>query len=114
MKKKEFGILFWVHLLTLFPIYLSPLLFSWKFIVLGAILLQIQYLIIGGCYITFLEMGKDKNNFFMYYYLKKIFPDLPYKGTLIVIRYIVPMVIITFAIILQISLGFKPLVHFWL
>lgn len=108
--KKEFGLWFWVHILLLIPAYLSPLFIDWKLIVIGVAILQIQYWVIDGCILTHLEMGKDKNETFIWYYLKKIYPDLDSKITKFVIRVIVPIVLVTAGIIIQIKLGLEPFI----
>ncbi len=110
--KKEFGLWFWIHVLLLIPAYLSPLLISWKIITFGVFLLQIQYWIIDGCILTHIEMGKDKNETFIWYYLRKIYPNLNSKTTKFVIRVIVPVLLITIGFILQTKLEFRPLIHF--
>lgn len=74
--EKEFGLWFWIHILLLIPAYLSPIFFDWKLIVIGVAILQIQYWIVGGCILTHLEMGKDKNETFIWYYLKKFTSEI--------------------------------------
>lgn len=111
--KKEFGLWFWVHLLLLIPAYLSPLFVGWKLIIIGVVILQIQYWLVNGCILTHIEMGKDKNETFIWYYLKKIFPMLNPKTTKFVIRVIVPIFLVVVALILQTQFGFKPLIDLW-
>ncbi|MFA6474545.1 MAG: hypothetical protein WCV85_06800 [Patescibacteria group bacterium] len=109
---KDFGLFFWLHILALIPAYLSPLLVDWWVIIIGVLALQIQHYAIGGCVLTHLEMGKDKNETFIWYYLRKIYPDLSAQRTKIVIRFVVPGVLLVIALILQIELHYKPLIHF--
>ena len=111
--KKEFGLYFWIHLLLLIPAYLSPLIIDWKLIMVGVAILQIQYWAINGCFLTHLEMGKDKNETFVWYYLRKIYPNLNPKTINFVIRVIVPILLIIIGLILQVKFGFKPLIRFW-
>lgn len=108
--KKEFGLWFWVHILLLVPAYFSPLFFDWKFIILGVIILQIQYLMVNGCVLTHLEMGKDKNQAFIWYYLRKILPNLNAQKTKFVVRFVVPVFLITIGFLLQTKWGWKPLI----
>ena len=110
--KKEFGLFFWIHLTLLILAYLSPLFVDWKIIVSGVVLLQIQYWLINGCYLTHLEMGKDRNQVFVWYYLQKLYPTLNPKTTKFTVRVIVPILLVIFALILQTKLGFTPLLHF--
>ncbi len=111
--KEEFGLFFWIHILALIPAYLSPIIFDWKLIILGIVILQIQYWIIGGCLLTHLDIGKDKNETFMWYYLSKIYPALNPKTTKFVVRVIVPIFLVLVALILQIQFKFKPLINLW-
>ncbi|MDO8573036.1 MAG: hypothetical protein Q7S11_04750 [bacterium] len=110
--KKEFGLWFWVHILLLIPAYLSPLLINWKLIIVGATILQIQYWVIDGCILTHMEMGKDKNKVFIWYYLRKIYPNLNPQKTKLIVRVIVPILLVIIGFILQVKLGFKPPTHF--
>jgi len=110
MKKKEFGLWFWIHVLLLIPAYLSPFFIDWKLIVIGVAILQIQYWVIDGCILTHLEMGKDKNETFIWYYLRKIYPELNPKRTKFVIRVVVPLVLVLAGLLLQSELGLKPFV----
>lgn len=111
MNKKEFGILFWIHLLLLVPAYFSPLFVDWKIIVLGAVVLQIQYWVLKGCILTHMEMGKDENKTFTWHYLQKIFPSLNPQKTKFVVRYVVPLFLVAAGILLQGVFGLKPLVR---
>ncbi len=108
--KKDFGIYFWIHTFLLIAAYLSFLFVDWKIIIIVVILLQIQYSLLGGCVLTHLEMGKDKNETFIWYYLRKIYPSLSPTKTKFVIRVIVPIVVLILSLIFQIKLGFNPLI----
>lgn len=108
--RKDFGIYFWIHILLLILAYLSFLFVDWKIILIIVVLLQLQYSILGGCLLTHLEMGKDKNETFLWYYLRKIYPKLDAKRTKFVIRVIVPVVILILGLFFQIKLGFEPVV----
>lgn len=110
--KKEFGFWFWLHILILIPAYLSPILFDWWIIFIVAIILQIQYWLLGGCFLTHLELGKDKNETYLWYYLRKIFPNLSQKKMNITIRVIIPVVLIIISYILQNIFNLKPIFHF--
>jgi hypothetical protein len=110
MKENEFGFWFWVHAVLLVPAYLSPIFFDWKLIVLGVVILQIQYWLIDGCILTHLEMGKDKNETFIWYYLVKIFPTLNAKKTKFFIRIMVPIFLIIAGYIMQEYFGLHPFI----
>ena len=109
--KKEFGIFFWLHILALVPAYLSPIIVDWKIIVIGAVILQIQYWVIGGCFLTHLQMGKSKNETFIWYYLRKIYPSLNPGTTKFVIRVVVPIILVVIAFIIQTKFNVEPLIN---
>lgn len=108
--KKEFGLWFWVHILLLIPAYLSPLYLDYRLIIAGVAILQIQYWLINGCVLTHLEMGKDKNETFIWYYLRKIYPSLNPRTTKFVIRFIAPVILVIMGILFQVKLGLKPFI----
>lgn len=107
--KKEFGVWFWVHSILLIPAYLSPLLLDWRLIIIGVAVLHIQYKVFGGCILTHLEMGKDKNETFMWYYLSKIYPGLSPAATRVAIRVVVPIFMIVLAAIVQVHYQVGPI-----
>src|SRR3989344_3879518 len=92
--KKDFGALFWIHLLMVLLAYLSPLWFDWKIILVGAVLLQVYYYFRGGCDITFWELGRDEDTTFVWYYLQKIFPKLDKKKTKIFLDYYLSFILV--------------------
>jgi len=108
----EFGPVFWVHLLILIPAYLSPFWLDWRVILFAIILLQIDYAVSGGCFLTHLEMGKDKNLTFVWHYLRKVFPGLDQTKTKFVIRVIVPGILFLSSFISQWGFGFVPYIKF--
>jgi hypothetical protein len=77
-KRKDFGLFFWFHLLSI-SLYLgSPFLVSWKVVLTIVLLIQIQFLLLKGCYITKLEFGNASKYNYVYYYLVKIYPGISY------------------------------------
>lgn len=110
-KTKEFGIIFYAHLALILISYSSSLYLDWKFIVVGAVLLQLYYAVRGGCDLTFMEFGEDKDTTFVWYYLRKIFPRLHQKRTKLVVRFLIPILVVVTAIVIQEGLGYVPLLH---
>lgn len=107
--KNQFGIYFWLHGLAVLIAWFSPIILDWKIIIGIAIILQIQYLIINGCFMTYSEFGKgDKDITFVWYYLNKLV-KLDKRKFKIFNLYIVPAIVIIVALILQIRFSFKPL-----
>lgn len=81
-------------------------------IFLAFIALNIQWFMLGGCFLTFLETGKEKGMTFEYYYLSRIWPDLDKRKVKVVSFYILPGLLMIITYVVQIWLGWKPLVRF--
>lgn len=111
-KNKDFGFLFWFHLILIIPAYISPLWLDWKFILIAVIGLQAYYSIRGGCDLTFWELGNNTDTTFVWYYLKKIFPNLSQKRTKFFIRIILPIVLVLVSFITQYLFQYQPFVSF--
>ena len=67
-KESDFGLIFWIHLIIILIAYLSPFLFKWQIVIIGAILLYAQEILIDGCILTHARFGKDKDMTFYYPY----------------------------------------------
>lgn len=113
MKQKQikyFGLVFWVHLILILFAYLSPFLFSWKLILIGSIILFIQYSLIGGCFLNKIQFDKTKDVVFLFPYLKMIGINVDRYKFKIFIRYYLPFILFLIAIIWQILLNHNPLI----
>ncbi len=99
--KKDFGLVFWLHLILIIASWSSPFWLSWKLILVGIIVLHIQWLVLDGCYLTQLETGKDEEGTFYHHYLSKLYPRLSKKGVKVVVRYVIPLIILIIAVIVQ-------------
>jgi hypothetical protein len=108
--KKDFGIIFWIHLVLVIAVWMSPLWADWKLISIGVILFSLQYLIMGGCYLTFLETGEYKDATFYYHYLSRVFPKLNKRQTKIFVTYILPVILLIIAYVIQTKFGWIPLI----
>lgn len=109
--KKDFGIIFWLHLILIIAAWTSPLWVDWQLILLGIVALSIQYVVIGGCYLTFKESGKDRDMTFYYYYLSKKYHRLNKRRVKIFIRYILPVLLLAIAYLIQEKLGLGTLIN---
>ena len=109
--KKDYGAIFWLHTTLELLEWFSFLLIDWQILLALLILLEIQYSVLGGCVLAHIELGKDKNYTFTWYYLVKIFPNLDPKKTTFVLRVIVPFLILVLAIYLQVFVGYKPVLN---
>lgn len=104
--KKDYSLIFGLHLIITIIAYLSPFLFSYWIIILGALILQIQFLLINDCFINWFEFGPINEITFVGYYLQKwgLIKENTIK-TKIIIRYITPVLVIVFALIWQVLLN---------
>jgi hypothetical protein len=96
-----FGWEFWVHLPLVLIANFSPVLVSWKIIILGTVLLWIQYAIFSGCVLTNKQFGKSNDLTFYTVYLEKMgfrVNRLKFKRYM---RYIHPFVLGVVAFVLQ-------------
>jgi len=113
MKNKNqfsmFGYIFWIHIILDLILYCSWFLFSWWLILIGAIILQIQYIVFNGCVLTKAQFGKEKNDLTCIgFYLDKIGFKFKPKNVKIVVRYISPIVVLIIAILWQVIFHHKP------
>ena len=53
--KGEFGLLFYLHLILIFTVWASPLLFPWYVVAIGFVLYNIQLYLVGNCLLTILQ-----------------------------------------------------------
>ncbi len=110
MKTKDFGLFFWLHFALILFAYLSPLWLDWRVILVSVALLQVYYLWRGGCDLTFLQFGNDKDTTFLWYYIRKIFPSLNQKKTKFFVRVIIPIILVTVSFVSQYVYGFETYV----
>ncbi len=102
IKKKDFGIIFWIHLVLIVLAVFSPLYIDYKLIILVNVLLWLQYYILGNCFLTKKEFNtRDEDMTFWFYYLSKVFYSLDKKKTKFFVRVILPFLIMMIAIYLQ-------------
>lgn len=110
--KKDFGIVFWIHLFLIAIIWLSPLWADWKLILIGIIALHIYWAVFRGCHLTKIEAGDDIDNTFYYYYLSKHIANLDKRKTKFFVRYVIPLIILALAYFLQEFYQWPPFYNF--
>jgi hypothetical protein len=110
MLKSKFGIIFWTHLILIITAYLSPILFRWEIIGIGVLYLVIQQIILKGCVLTIAQFGKDPYNTFYYKYLTLLGFKPNKKKLKFIMTYIMPFVVLSLALFLQIILKFQPII----
>ena len=108
--KKDFGLIFWVHLLLIILVWLSPILFSWKIILLLIFIYYLQLFVFGDCILTKKQFGNEKREETFYsYYLCKIGFKINKKKLVIFLDYVLPWILFIIAYSIQ-RTGFEPLV----
>ncbi len=107
--RNDFGPWFWVHVCLLVIAYASPFFVDWKIVLLAIILLQLQYSFVGGCIVNHREFGKGYDDTFYGHYLSKIFPQINKWRVKFVVRYVVPVLLLSAAYMYQVQLGNMPL-----
>jgi hypothetical protein len=100
-----------IHFLLILIAILSPILFDWRLILVVIILLWLEYFILGSCFLTQKQFGKeDKDMTFWFYMLRKLKINTNKRKLKIFVRYILPIIIIFLAIISQELFKNKPLI----
>lgn len=106
MEKLSFIPLF--HTILIILAWTSPFYLDWKLILIGEIIISLQYMIFGGCTLTNLQFNKKakaKSDNTMYsYYLQKLGFKPNKKKVKFLAKYIFPLLILLFALIWQIIL----------
>ncbi len=109
MKKREFGFIFWVHLILIILVWTSPFWLNWKLIFLFIVLYYIQLIIFKDCILTKKQFKtKTRSTTFYYYYLTKIGFKLKIEKVRKFVDYYAPWIIFSFALILQEVLKLNP------
>jgi hypothetical protein len=99
---KEFGLIFWLHLLTIILIWSSPFLVDWKLIALFILLYYLQLIAVGNCILTWKQFGAGKRQItFYYYYLSKLGLKLNVDRVRFVADYLLPWIILAMALFWQ-------------
>ncbi|MFH1290838.1 MAG: hypothetical protein ABIH92_05535 [Nanoarchaeota archaeon] len=107
--KKDFGIIFWLHLILILIADSSPILFRWQLIFFGVVFLFLQQIIFQGCLLTHAQFGKDSYMTFYYKYLKLVGFRVNKKKLKFLMAWIMPVIVFLISILLQKILGIKPL-----
>lgn len=107
---KEFGGLFWLHLLLIVAAWLSPVLFSWWLVVLGVGVYYVHLLVFKGCVLTAAEFGPTHRGSFYGHYLKKLGLSGSERTIEIAVDYALPLLLIGAALLAQLRYGLAPLI----
>ena len=96
-KKPLLGLL---HLSLILCAYSSPFWLDWRLILFGILLYYAQNMISGGCILTKAQFGSNQEGFY-YHYLKKLGLRLDQRQTNFVVDYVIPVIILSVAILCQ-------------
>ncbi len=105
---KEFGTIFWLHLLLIILIYLSPFLFKWGLVLLFVGLYYFQLLVFGDCILTKIQFKSQEKIVFYHYYLSKLGLNFSKRKINALVTYILPPIILLFTLFWQIILNKIP------
>lgn len=108
---RPFGVIFWLHLIFIVAAITSPLWLDWKMVLVGFVLLNIQWLVIGGCFLSFLETGWGKDNSFWHHYLSRIWPRLDKRMVKTITQFVLPPAVIIVAYLIQAKFSWQPLLQ---
>ena len=112
MKKAKisyFGIIFWLHLILIIIANISPILFSWHLILIGGIILILQFVFLHGCILTKQQFGKNDDLTFYTVYLEMMGFKPNRKVLKKYLQFVHPFVLLFVALVLQVYLKFEPL-----
>jgi hypothetical protein len=107
MEHKPYRLIFWIHLLVNMLAIFSWIFFSWWLIIIGEILLQLQYRYLKGCILSKAEFKEDISCITFYLHKWGI-TNNKNKGKSFV-RIWLPIIVIIISIIWQLVLGFRPI-----
>jgi len=108
-QQKDFGLIFFIHLIIVILAYSSPFWLSIEWILIGIVLNYLQILVLKGCILSQKEFS-SKDILFVDYYLRKAGIHFPAKHSKFIIRYIFPAIICVTAFVWQIVLRMPVLV----
>ena len=107
--KKDYGLIFWIHLLVILCWYISPLFFTWYLLLLGTAFSYLQGFVIGGCILSHKQFGKEADETFFRYYLNKLGLNISKNTAKIIFFWLEPIIIPVIAFIIQTVFHFKPI-----
>jgi hypothetical protein len=102
MKNKDFGLIFYLHLVLILAIWSSPFWLNWKTILFFIFLYYLELFFFGNCILTTLEFNElERNTTFYSHYLEKLGFKFNKRKLSIFLDYIFPWLILGLALIYQ-------------
>ena len=103
MLNKEFGLIFWLHLIIILLVLSSPFWLSWKIITIFILLYYLQLFFLKNCVLTKLQFNEpERDTTFYSYYLTKLGFKVNKRKLKIFLDYVLPWVILLISFLLQI------------
>jgi len=99
-----------LHIVLIILAYTSPIWLDWKLITLGVVINFIQILIAGGCVLSIAQFN-NKDQTFHEWYLNKIGIKVNRQRFNMFVRYIVPFIILSAALIFQLVFSHRILLN---
>lgn len=111
IKNRPFTVLAGLHLIIILLIWASPFLFGWWLIVIGILLYFMQLIFLGDCLLTRRQFSTKKRSITFYYYIITKFGLKPsgYRIRFLA-DYIMPPIILGWALVWQLVFDKKPLI----
>jgi hypothetical protein len=108
--KKDFGVVFWIHLTLILLAYFSPFFFRWQIIFVMVFASFIQQVIFKGCILTHAQFGKDPHMTFYYRYLTLLGINVNKEKLKFLMTWIMPILVLLFVLFWQVILGIDPII----
>lgn len=113
--EKEFGLIFWTHLLLILLFWSLPFLVDWKLVFLSVIIYYLQRYIrkfwYDICPLTEIQFNtKDTDFSFYYYYLRRLGLPVEKRKVRFTVTWLIPWIILVVALLWQIVLNVKPII----
>jgi len=113
MKEKLLNI---IHLLIILVVYTAFIWADWRFLLLGVFVYWLQILIFKACVISIAQYKNKETSFVGVYinrFLQLFGKQLPMKKIRFFLDWILPIIFLSLAYVLQHYLGIVPKVNFW-
>ena len=106
--KKDFGLIFWIHLVLIILVWLSPFLLSWYIILFFILLYHFQLFVFGDCILTKRQFkNRKRSETFYSYYLSKMGMRINKKRLVFFLDYVLPIILFFVSYVIQ-KFGFRP------
>jgi hypothetical protein len=105
----DYNSIFWTHRLVILLWYVSPLFFTWYWLLLGTAFSYLQGILIGGCILSHKQFGEEADETFFRYYLNKLGFNMSKKMAKIIFFWLEPIIIPVIAFVIQIVWHYKPI-----